>query len=697
MKTIRFIKDTEKAKAGEIGEASNKSAESYVSNGYAVYVEEEKKISKEQIRALINSFFNKNFEIQFGKPKELKHFVAYCDSIKRAFPDTIGKLKDDVVMKYICEKYPLLEIKEETEELNLNDEQIEALKSSKKPVQRLGQGVHNNVFYYGVSLIYKGKPISAIITKNNVYLGLNYINWQCENCRIIKETIQPSYEKPLTPKICKCEKVSHSDFKIMKIKNPIKNEFGLNYRTEFNENALDSIWNSESINKYVQRTKQKIERNHAIKNLNDIYSDILEINKKYIEHLNPASHKYIACWIIATYCYTLFEQFGRLYNRAERGSGKTKQARVCKNLVFNPMWITKGTESSQFRDAEATCGTFIVDNMDKLHPDLKNSIEHYIETAWMREATYRLTNKDSMMTEKFQAYSPMMINNILGLDENTIDKTFEIPMLQSINPNIKIQKVTSKSEDWENLRDNIRCWMLDNWEIIQETYNNLHSDFTGRAFDVAEGVLTVAKVIDTDLYKELESYCKEKLEQEQVDLENNHAYMVFSLIWEDFLQNPLMLEKNIFFGDLAEKLFIKFNPFLENGSSEYNNKKKGFSKYIGKIIKSVPMFRKTGLSNGRTYCLINKKDLHQYMVLQHFINDDDTLHISTQSTSSTTSLSSTLINNNKVDVVDEVDEVEQKYEVEQKDILCKSCGKKGIITNGTQWFCKQCAYKECKP
>lgn len=42
MKSIKFIKDTEKAKAGEIGEASNKSAESYVSNGYAVYVEEEK-------------------------------------------------------------------------------------------------------------------------------------------------------------------------------------------------------------------------------------------------------------------------------------------------------------------------------------------------------------------------------------------------------------------------------------------------------------------------------------------------------------------------------------------------------------------------------------------------------------------------------------------------------------------------------
>ena len=42
---IKFIKDTEKAKAGEVGEASKKSAESYVTNGYAEYFDEEPKQS----------------------------------------------------------------------------------------------------------------------------------------------------------------------------------------------------------------------------------------------------------------------------------------------------------------------------------------------------------------------------------------------------------------------------------------------------------------------------------------------------------------------------------------------------------------------------------------------------------------------------------------------------------------------------
>jgi len=42
MVKIKIIKDTEKCKVGEIAEASKKSAESYVNNGYAEYVEEVK-------------------------------------------------------------------------------------------------------------------------------------------------------------------------------------------------------------------------------------------------------------------------------------------------------------------------------------------------------------------------------------------------------------------------------------------------------------------------------------------------------------------------------------------------------------------------------------------------------------------------------------------------------------------------------
>lgn len=592
------------------------------------------------------------------------------------------------------------ELKNEAGIIPMDEDKQEVLRNSKKPIQRLGQGIHNNCFYYGSSLLYKGFPISVVVAKREekpmMFLGLNYVTLQCKNCGYIEEVVTRDLLKIKHPKKCKCTKEKDRDFEILKVRNPIKDEFGLNYLTDFNDDSLDYQWQTEAIKNYLDGKYKK-------KTIKELFDKIVEINKKYIEHLNPQSHNYIACWIIATYCYTLFEQFGRLYNKAERGSGKTKQARVLRFLCHNPMWITKGTESSIFRDMEATCGTLIVDNMDKLHEDLKRAMEHYIETGWMKEATYRLTDKETGRTRKFMAYSSMAINNIYGLDDNTIDKTFEIPMLKSVNSAIKRAKPTSKAENWEEMRNDLRYFVLDNWQEIQGKYAEITASFSGREFDVVEGVLAIAKLIGSDVYQELEKYVEEKIAEEMVDIENNPSFMIFSKIWGVFLKNPLLQKTNVFFGEIADELFSAFHPYLREESKDYENKKKGFSKYIGKIIKSVPMFRKGGLSNGRTYVTIARKDLEQYMKLQHFITEDGNLLLSTTSTTSTKSLKSTTINTNKVDVVDkpisekneqqqnlsllrvdvveQVDEVEQKTRVEE-DIDFSKSGIKEVLENG---------------
>ncbi len=555
--------------------------------------------------------------------------------------------------------------------ISLGEEIQEALKTSKRTAKRLGQGINKGMFYHGTTLIYKGKSYSAAITKDKTntakaYLGFYKVTWKCQTCGYSELKIETDIEKARKPQNCRCESHTKRNFKITNVTNPIKDQFGLNYRTEFNDDSIDYIWKTQSINNYLLGTYTK-------KKVRGLYEDIEKINKKYIDHLNPAAHKYIACWIIGTYVFTLFEQFGRLYFRAERGSGKTKQCRIIKFLAFNSMWVTKGTESSLFRDAEATCGTVIIDNMDKLHEDLKKAIEHSIETGWQYDSTIRLTNQNEGKTQKFQNFSGMSLNNIYGLDENTIDKTFEVPMLKSINSDIKRIKPTTKSENWEILRDNLRYWALDNWEKVKETYESLETELSGREYDVAEVPLTIAKLIGEDVYKDVLELVKERMqENESVDLENNHSFMVFSHVWKYFLNNPLQIENNFFFSDISEDgIFEKFNPNLEQGSKEYTNKKRGFARYLGKIIKGVPMFRKTGLSNGRTYVKIKKRDLQQYMKLQHFINDDLSLLTSTTSTTSTISTTST----SKVEQVEQVETVEEKYDVDKVDKNFHKCYK----------------------
>jgi hypothetical protein len=492
------------------------------------------------------------------------------------------------------------------------------LQGTKKPSGRLGQGIHNNKFYFGTSL----NESSAIITSDKkLFSGITEYFFHCVGCNKEKKRATRRIEERVKkPSKCAC---GTNDWKLSKKENEIIDEFGLRYRTEFNDDAIDYFWNTYSIKKYLQNNYKK-------RDIGEIYQNIANINKKYIDHLNEESHKFIACWIIATYCFSLFEHFGRLYFRAEKGSGKTQQSRIIKFLSFNPMWITKGSESSIFRDAEATCGTFIVDNMDKLDEKLKRSIEHYIETGLMKDATYRLTNKDTHQTQKFQSYTPMALNNILGIDEDTIDKTFEIAMLKSTNNEIKRIKPTSKSEDWEKIRDQIRYWTLDNWKEIEKTYEGLSAKFSGREFDVVEGTLTIAKIIDKKIYSELCKYIEEKIEEQKPDLENNPTYIIFTEVWKRVLskikEKGLEAETEgvkIFVGDIAERVF----PILRGWIKEEDRGKKlpQFSRYISKTIKSVPMFKKTGLSDGRTWILIKRNQLEQYMKLQQFFpkKEDD--------------------------------------------------------------------------
>ncbi len=74
---IEFIKDTEKFKKGEIAEASKKSAESYVKNGYAEYIKEPKKKTKSK---KIVKKKNKEIEISIDK-KEYDRLVKKYKSV----------------------------------------------------------------------------------------------------------------------------------------------------------------------------------------------------------------------------------------------------------------------------------------------------------------------------------------------------------------------------------------------------------------------------------------------------------------------------------------------------------------------------------------------------------------------------------------------------------------------------------------
>ena len=60
MAKIRFIKDTEKFKVGQEAESSKKSTESYVSQGYAIYVDESQIKKEDKPKDLVKELWEKH-------------------------------------------------------------------------------------------------------------------------------------------------------------------------------------------------------------------------------------------------------------------------------------------------------------------------------------------------------------------------------------------------------------------------------------------------------------------------------------------------------------------------------------------------------------------------------------------------------------------------------------------------------------
>src|SRR3989338_6194553 len=143
--------------------------------------------------------------------------------------------------------------------------------------------------------------------------------------------------------------------------------------------------------------------------------------------------------------------------------------------------------------------------MDKLNEELKRGLFHYIETGWQYDSKYKLTEdiKGKRRTMAYSNYSHGVINNITGLDDDTIDKTFEIKMLKSIDNEKNKLKVSPRSENWEKTRNELRIWALSNYKQVMDLYDTDFLGYGGREYDVAEAVLLIAKLVSEDLFKEL--------------------------------------------------------------------------------------------------------------------------------------------------------------------------------------------------
>jgi len=461
------------------------------------------------------------------------------------------------------------EIKEKMEKgYSLKDVKIQEMLSKELPVfQSIGMGLQNGVLYFGIKINDdEGRFFDAVVTSDKKI----YIDWK-----------------------------NH---------NEVKSEFGLNYRFPFYHDILDYSWSrlgKYGINAWLYKKMRKI-------SLKKVFEKVLELQKWKVWHPDERTHKHHALKIVSTYFLPIFEMKGRELIYGDSGFGKTRQTKIYQLLAFNSSMSMDWSDAGVFRSIESTKATVLIDNFDTVGKEKKGRILHIFNTGcYTRQKAIRSVGKTFRPTG-FNVYSGMVLNTILPINEVSENRSSITRCLRTDNK--KYWKLDEKNPVWQEIRDMLHTCALQNHKTVQKIYEKLKAEesLLSREFERVSDILTIAKIISDDLYKQmLEYYIEDNKRRKVKDYKDNWLYVAIELIVER-LEKKKEVELSV--KDIAES---KANEIFDMNAKDFTKKVHWFKTYLGKAFRSNPLF-KSRLIHGYSYYTFRKVDLLKFCRIKNF-------------------------------------------------------------------------------
>ena len=438
--------------------------------------------------------------------------------------------------------------------------EIEKLLLRERPkVSQMKFGIHKEVFYFGTSLFDEKKKIPAIITS----------------------------ERKLY-------------FKRKKNEDYIRDDFDLYYRYDFEHDILDNHISVEAIRTFVKNEEEDL-------TFQDIFEQIVSLNKKYMYYVDEESHYLVALNIMASYFLPCFSAIGRLFLEAEKGSGKTRQCTIMKLLCCNSIMSADITKSSFFRVMESTCGTLIIDDFDSLSEEEKTSVLQHYKTGYKAGSkSIRTGDQGARSQDAFRNYGHVIMNNTEGLDDISKDRSKFLPIIKH-SGKVTVSELDEKSKVWQDLTDKLTILALLNWRKVKDTYSTLKTKFNARRNEITKAELTLAHLINDEVYSKVEGFFEQTLEKRDYkDLEGDWEFNAIQIMLEA-KQKKFQLKHDIA-SKVAQKLYGNKTNFDSN--ENVDNQAHKISVRLGKIFNNYPFLEHTKPKNVSHYRI---KDETQFL------------------------------------------------------------------------------------
>jgi hypothetical protein len=364
------------------------------------------------------------------------------------------------------------------------------------------------------------------------------------------------------------------------------------------ENPLNTLMSLEAIEKLFKGEKV---------DLKEIYLKDKERTERFVNFcFNPILSDIKVCWDISTYFFDLYFAFPIAYIYGVFESGKTKLLKCMLYASHKGFLVIDPKEAGVFRTIEAFKPTLGIDEFQKVIEEIEKIIRSSYKKG-ERIPRIEKMRKETFYLRLFETYSPCVIASTEMIKEMFLSRC--IMFLMEKADSSKLIDRDPEPFDFEDIRDDLYIARFLYAPLVYKTYNNLDIPIYGRSREIWKPILTIAKLIDEELYNRILEYAISYTEKQKEEYYQEEKQVLEAI--ERLFQEQNSEEISFTSSEVVKAL----KTILVDEKEELSSTR--FDKYytthkIGKIISRMGIRKKRIGEKGNRAKFMTLKELEEF-------------------------------------------------------------------------------------
>ncbi len=337
-------------------------------------------------------------------------------------------------------------------------------------------------------------------------------------------------------------------------------------------------WSLTSIHGFIDKTLPEV-------TFLEVFHSIKQQYKNYMDLGQDNIYSLISLWVMGSYFFPLFDAYPYTFFGGDREVGKTKILTLTQQMAFNAISSGNISTSSIFRLIEGARATLLIDEAEKLGTtDRGQEFKNILNASYKPgNPVFRAekTMKEQFIVVDFDAYSPKMLANIAGLEDVLESRVIPFTLTRTLDKEIADKEINVKDKIWQEIRDKLYILAMVRWEEVKSAYSQVEpvEEISARNWEIWRPIITLARVTDTALEKEMLILGKEKSEEKLLEatLEAPDAVLVKVLV------NLVIIEEYYSVKEMKSRMIETYGEEHKWLTSEWVGralKRKGFEKMV---------------------------------------------------------------------------------------------------------------------